>query len=149
MEHLSNHHEDNTNQQKNSHKVCNEVGHPLLILTENQWKLNNNIIGVSQWRKSHFRINGRIRWNKWVQKRRTVRVTVKDPSRKTNHLSKVIWESYSRVHQVCRIFHNGGMGGFSPPAKYFFMLHQQTFPSRLSPPPNFIPPHQRFIPNTK
>ena len=64
MELISNHDEDSTNQHKNSDKVRDEVGHPLLILTKNQWKLDNNIIGISQWKKSHFRINGRISRNK-------------------------------------------------------------------------------------
>ena len=39
MEHLSNDHEDHPNQHKNSHKVCNETGHPVLSLLESQWKL--------------------------------------------------------------------------------------------------------------
>ena len=119
-----------------------------LILTKNQWKLDNNIIGISQWRKSHFRINGRIRRNKWVQKRRTVRVTVKDPSRKAIHLSKVIWESYSRVHQVCRVFIKGGWGDFPHQPNIFSCPTSKHSPVDF-PPPNFIPLHQRFIPNTK
>ena len=28
MEHLSNDHKDHPNQHKNSHKLCNEMGHP-------------------------------------------------------------------------------------------------------------------------
>ena len=39
MEHLSNDHEDNPNQHKNSHKLYNETGHVVLSLLENQWKL--------------------------------------------------------------------------------------------------------------
>ena len=39
MEHLSNDHEDHPNQHKNSHKLCNEVRHPIVNLMESQWKL--------------------------------------------------------------------------------------------------------------
>ena len=39
MEHLSNDHEIRSNQQKNSHKLHDEMGHPLLSLTESRWKL--------------------------------------------------------------------------------------------------------------
>ena len=37
MEHLSN--EDHPNQHKNSHKQCNETGHPVMNMMESQWKL--------------------------------------------------------------------------------------------------------------
>ena len=39
MEHLSNDHEDYPNQHENSHKLCNEIGHPVVNLLESQWKL--------------------------------------------------------------------------------------------------------------
>ena len=39
MEHLSNDHEDHPNHHQNSHKLCNETGHPIVNLTESQWKL--------------------------------------------------------------------------------------------------------------
>ena len=39
MEHLSNDHEDHPNQQENSHKPCNEMGHLVLSLMESRWKL--------------------------------------------------------------------------------------------------------------
>ena len=39
MEHLSNDHEDHPNQHKNSHKLCDEMGHPIVNLMEGQWKL--------------------------------------------------------------------------------------------------------------
>ena len=39
MEHLSNDHEDHSNQHKNGHKLCNETGHNISSLTESQWKL--------------------------------------------------------------------------------------------------------------
>ena len=39
MEHLSNDDEDHPNQHKNSHKLCDEMGHPVDNLMEGQWKL--------------------------------------------------------------------------------------------------------------
>ena len=39
MEHLSNDHEDCPNQHENSHKQCNETGHPIVNMMESQWKL--------------------------------------------------------------------------------------------------------------
>ena len=37
MEHLSNDYKDCPNQHENSHKLCNEMGHPVLSLLESQW----------------------------------------------------------------------------------------------------------------
>ena len=42
MEHLSNDHEDGLSQHKNSHKLCKEMGHPVLSLIESQWKLRQH-----------------------------------------------------------------------------------------------------------
>ena len=39
MEHLSNDYEDHPNQNKKSHKLFDEIGHPDLSLMESQWKL--------------------------------------------------------------------------------------------------------------
>ena len=39
MELLLSDHEDRPNQHENSHKLCDETGHPVLSLTESQWKL--------------------------------------------------------------------------------------------------------------
>ena len=39
MDHLSNDHEDLPSEHKNSHKLRNETGHPVVNLTESQWKL--------------------------------------------------------------------------------------------------------------
>ena len=39
MEHLSIDLEDCPNQLENSHKLYNEMGHPIVILAESQWKL--------------------------------------------------------------------------------------------------------------
>ena len=59
------------------------------------WKVNGNwnknMIRISQWRESHSRINTSVR-KKEIQKSRTVRITVWGPSRKANHLSKVMWD---------------------------------------------------------
>ena len=63
---------------------ANEMGHPVLSLLETQWKWDNNMIRISQWRE---RINTSVGRKKEIQKSRTVRVTVKDLSRKVNHLS--------------------------------------------------------------
>ena len=42
MEHLSNDHKDHPNHHKNSHKLCNEMGHPVYSLMESQWKLRQH-----------------------------------------------------------------------------------------------------------
>ena len=39
MEHLSNDHKDSPNQHENSHKLCDEEGHPAVNLMESLWKL--------------------------------------------------------------------------------------------------------------
>ena len=39
MEHYSNNNEDRSNQHENTHKICDETGHPVLSLIESQWKL--------------------------------------------------------------------------------------------------------------
>ena len=39
MEHISNNHKDLPNHHKNSHKLCDETGHPVVNLMESQWKL--------------------------------------------------------------------------------------------------------------
>ena len=65
------------------------------ILLWISWKVNgnwdNNMIRISQWRESHCKTNTSIRRKKEIQKSRTVRITVRDLSRKVNHLSMVIW----------------------------------------------------------
>ena len=39
MEYPSNDQEDHPNQHENSHKLCDETGHPFLSLLESKWKL--------------------------------------------------------------------------------------------------------------
>ena len=69
------------------------------------WKVNgnwdNNMIKFSQWKESHTS----VRRKKEILKSRTVRVKVRNPSRKVNHLRKAIWE-YNRVHQVYQFHQN-------------------------------------------
>ena len=48
------------------------------------------MIGISQWMQSHCKTNTSVRRKKEIQESRTVRLAVKDASRKNNHLSKVI-----------------------------------------------------------
>ena len=89
MEHLSNDPKDGPNQHDNGHKLCDEAGH-VLSLTENQWKLRQKMVRISQWRESHCRTNTSVRRNK--SRRAGLRVAIRDASRKVNHLSKVIWD---------------------------------------------------------
>ena len=42
MEYLSIDHEDRLNQHENGQKLCDEMGHPVLSLTESQWKLRQH-----------------------------------------------------------------------------------------------------------
>ena len=39
MKDPSNDHKDHPNQHENSHKLCNETGHPVVSLIESLWKL--------------------------------------------------------------------------------------------------------------
>ena len=39
MEHLLNDHKGHLSHDKNSHKLCNETGHPVVNLMESKWKL--------------------------------------------------------------------------------------------------------------
>ena len=39
MKHLSNNHKDCPNQLENRHKLCNEMGNPIVSLMGSQWKL--------------------------------------------------------------------------------------------------------------
>ena len=67
-------------------------GIPLWILRKANGNWDNNMIKISQWRESDCRTNTSIRRKKEIKKSRTMRITVWGPSRKVNHLSKVIWE---------------------------------------------------------
>ena len=109
MVHLSKGHRDWPNQLKNSLKQCNETGYPVVSMMESQWKLrqqyDQNFNGgkaiVEQILVSEER-------NK-CKKSRTVRITVKDLSRKINHLSKVYWDRKiinDRVHPIYQFHQN-------------------------------------------
>ena len=52
----------------------------------------NNMIRISQLKESNSRTNIAPEDRNKIQKSCIVRVTVRDPSRKVNHLSKVIWD---------------------------------------------------------
>ena len=39
MDYLSNDHKDHLNYHNNSHTKCDETGHPVVNIMENQWKL--------------------------------------------------------------------------------------------------------------
>ena len=58
------------------------------------WKVNRSWdnIRISQCRESHCRTNTSVRRKKEIHKCRTVRVTGRDPIRKVNYLSKVVWD---------------------------------------------------------
>ena len=57
MEHLSNDQEKHPNQHENSHKLCNEMEHPVLSLLESQWKLQQH--------DQNFSIKGKPLLNKY------------------------------------------------------------------------------------
>ena len=42
MEHLSNDQEDHPNQHENSHKLCDEMQHPIMNQLGSQWKLRQH-----------------------------------------------------------------------------------------------------------
>ena len=42
MEHISNDHEDRPNQHEYSQKQCDKMGHPVVNMTESQWKLRQH-----------------------------------------------------------------------------------------------------------
>ena len=66
MEHLSDDHEDRSNQHENSHKLWDETGHPVLSLLESQCKLRQQHYKNFQWTKSHYRTNTGVRRKKEI-----------------------------------------------------------------------------------
>ena len=76
--HLSNDDEEHPNQHENSLTLSNEIGHPLLSLMESQLK-----------QRRRCRTDASVRKNKLIKKRKTVRVTASDLSRKINHLIRI------------------------------------------------------------
>ena len=69
------------------------------------WKVNGNwkknMISISQWMESYCKTNTRVGRKKEIQMNRTVKVTVRNPTRKV----KVTWD-LSRVHQVYWFYQN-------------------------------------------
>ena len=61
MEHLSNDHEEHPNQHKNSNKLYTEMVHPILNLTESQWKLRQQHDQIFPMEGSHCRTNTSIK----------------------------------------------------------------------------------------
>ena len=72
--------------------MARKLGIYFRVYWKNNGNWDNNMIRISQLRKSHCRTNTSVRRKKEIQKSRTMRITVWDPSRKVNHLSKVIWD---------------------------------------------------------
>ena len=78
MEHFSNDCKECLNQHKNSHRLFNKMGHPVVNLMESQWKQRRNMIRSCQWRQHHCRTNTNIRRKKKIPKSRTMIITVWD-----------------------------------------------------------------------
>ena len=57
MEHLSNDHEDHPNQDENSHKLCNETGHPVV----NMMPMEDE--SYVRWKRSKNEAQSWIRWS--------------------------------------------------------------------------------------
>ena len=58
-----NDHKHCPNQHENSHKQCNERGHPVVNMMESQWKLIQQHDNISQWKESLSRTNTSVRRN--------------------------------------------------------------------------------------
>ena len=71
MEHLSSDHKDHPNKHKNSHKLCNEIGHLILILMKRQWKLR-------QQHDQNFLMERRPLQNKSFCKKKDINPKVQD-----------------------------------------------------------------------
>ena len=81
MEHLSNDHKDCSNQDKNSHDLFNEMGHPIVGMTERQWKLR-------QQHEQNFLMEGKPLQNKFY------------PETKERNPKEQEFESHSQGIQV-------------------------------------------------
>ena len=66
-------------------------GIPFWVSRKVNWNWENHMIRIHQWWESQCRANSNVSRKKWILKSRTVRVTVRDLTRKVNYLSKVIW----------------------------------------------------------
>ena len=88
MEHFSNNHEDHPNQNKNSHNLSHDTGHPVVNLMERQLETETATRSEFGGKATVEQILASEEIK--IQKSRTLRITVWDLSRKVNHLSKVI-----------------------------------------------------------
>ena len=100
----SNDHEDRPTQHENSHKLCDETEHSVLSLLEVNGNWDNSI-------RPECSNGGKdiVEHILASEEKNTVRVTARDPSRKVNHLSKIIWDK--RVRQVYQ-FHQNTLASF-------------------------------------
>ena len=88
MEHLTNDHEDHCNQQENSHKLCDEMRHPILSLLESQWILTT----WSEFLNGGKAIVEQILASEERNKFKRAGLSQSDILRKVDHLSKAIWD---------------------------------------------------------
>ena len=90
-EHMSNDHKDHPNQHKNSHKLCDEMDHPIMSLMESQRKLRQQHDQSFPMRKSHYKTNTDVKRRKEIPKSRSgseflLNFLLRDLSSKVNHL---------------------------------------------------------------
>ena len=91
MEHRWNDQEQHFNQHKNSHKLCNAKSHPILGLTESQWKLRQHDQNfLMMWKPLQKKTS--IRRNELNQNSRPPRLILRVLCGKLNYLSVVVWE---------------------------------------------------------
>ena len=83
-------------QLENSHKLCNKIGHLLYSLKESQWKLRQKHDQHFPMKVNNCRTNTSTRTKKKIQKSRTVRVTVRNPSRVAKLRLFGIWAEFTR-----------------------------------------------------
>ena len=79
--------------QQNSHSYAMKQGIKIWVWPKVNRNRDNHMIRISQWSVSHCRANNSVIRNKKTQKNRTVRVTLRDMSRKVTHLNEVIWDN--------------------------------------------------------
>ena len=87
-------------------KYAMKRGIPFWVWQKIDGNRGNNLIRTFQWRQTHCRTNISFRRKKLIQKNRTVWVTVRNPTRKVNHLSiwdKTILTKFTRSFSSTRI----------------------------------------------
>ena len=68
MEQLSNDHKELPSQCKDSHRLCNEKGNPLLSWKENQLKLRQQHDQIFPMERNHYRTNTQILTSEEISK---------------------------------------------------------------------------------